>query len=74
MGLVDKESDRLILEVSLLGSNNAKKLGPGSGRTGLPVARETNDRKRSHSGRHAVVYRNAAPNRRDLALKGAHRL
>lgn len=41
MGLVDQERDPLILEMSLLGGSDAKDSGPGSGRTGLPVARET---------------------------------
>lgn len=74
MGLVDKDKDRAILEVSMLGSNGTNEPGPGSGRIGLHVARETNDRERIRCGRDAVSHSNAAPNRRALVPKGAHRL
>lgn len=74
MGLIDKDEDRPILVVSILGSNNVNEPGPGSGRISLHVARETNDRERIRCGRDVDLHGNAAPNRRALASKGAHRL
>lgn len=74
MGLVKKDRDHPILQVSMLGSKDANEPGPGSGRIGLHVVEGTSDRERIRCGRHAVSYRNAAPNRRAFAPKGAHRL
>jgi hypothetical protein len=74
MGLVDKDEDRPVLVVSILGSNDANEPGPGSGEIGLHIVRDKNDRERIRWGRDAVLHSNAAPNRRALASKGAHRL